>query len=475
MTPRLIIVSNRVAIPKLGTSQLTGGLAIVIKAALRRRSGIWFGWSGNISETETTEPYIIKHKNITYIVIDLLKNDFNKYYNGLANQVLWPIMHYRVDLQKYSQADHSGYSHVNEIFAKNLSNLLRDDDIIWVHDYHLMLLAKELRMQGHSNPIGFFLHTPCAPLDILCTLPRHEEIIGALTYYDLIGFQTNNDRDNFANYLLTLPDVKQKSNFTFDILNGHQTQIGTFPAAIETVTYARLARNNINSKFNNKIKKSLNDQRLIIGVDRLDYSKGIINRINSFSHFLEVNPEWRSRVSFLQITPRSRSDIENYAEVEDEVTALISKVNGRYGEASWTPIRYINRIHSRADLSGIYRMANVALVTPLRDGMNLVAKEYVAAQDEENPGVLVLSEFAGAALELTGAIIVNPHDHERVALALKQALEMPLDERCRRYELMFKHLLVHNVDEWVENYLLALADSQQRPSFLSEIRTFLGI
>jgi len=473
MGPRLIIVSNRVAVPEPGNRQMAGGLVVAVKAALRNRTGVWFGWSGKIDETETVEPRIVEHNHITYAVIDLSKNDFEEYYNGLANRVLWPILHYRVDLQEYSRADHSGYMRVNRQFADKLSAFLREDDVVWVHDYHLMPLARELRARGHLNPIGFFLHIPCAPLDILRTLPHHDEILGALTYYDLVGFQTENDRDNFAAYLLAMPGAKKGRGLTFEV-EGRQTRIGAFPVSIETATYARLARNAARSPFAKEMTESLTGLRLVLGVDRLDYSKGIIQRINGFNRFLEDNPEWRSHVTLLQITPRSRSDIKDYAAIENEVTTLISRVNGRYGEASWTPIRYVNRSHSRAALAGIYRAANVALVTPLRDGMNLVAKEYVAAQDPENPGVLVLSQFAGAAAELTGALIVNPHESDAVAAALKRALGMPLSERRERHGPMLQHLLVHNIELWAADYLAALAETRQRPSLVSDLLAFLG-
>ena len=471
--PRLIIVSNRVAVPEPGNKQMAGGLVVAVKAALRNRTGVWFGWSGKIDETETAEPRIVERNRITYAVIDLSRGDFEEYYNGLANRVLWPILHYRVDLQEYSRADHSGYMRVNRQFADKLSAFLREDDVVWVHDYHLMPLARELRARGHLNPIGFFLHIPCAPLDILRTLPHHDEILGALTYYDLVGFQTENDRDNFAAYLLTIPGAKKVRSLTFEV-EGRQTRIGAFPVSIETATYARLARNAARSPFAKEIKESLTGLRLVLGVDRLDCSKGIIQRVKAFDRFLEVNPEWRSRVALLLITPRRRSDIKNFSAIENEVTTLIGKVNGRYGEASWTPIRYVNRSHSRTALSGIYRAADVALVMPLRDGMNLVAKEYVAAQDPDNPGVLVLSQFAGAAAELTGALIVNPHECDAVAAALKRALGMPLFERRERHGPMLEHLLVHNIERWAEDYLAALAETRQRPSLMSELRAFLS-
>jgi trehalose 6-phosphate synthase len=472
MGPRLIIVSNRVAVPEPGNKQMAGGLVVAVKAALRNRTGVWFGWSGKIDETETGGPRVVERNHITYAVIDLSKNDFEEYYNGLANRVLWPILHYRVDLQEYSRADHSGYMRVNRQFADKLSAFLKEDDVVWVHDYHLMPLAREMRARGHLNLIGFFLHIPCAPLDILRALPHNDQILGALTYYDLVGFQTENDRDNFAAYLLAIPGAKKGRGLTFEV-EGRQTRIGAFPVSIETATYARLARNAARSAFAKEMTESLTGLRLVLGVDRLDYSKGIIQRINGFDRFLEDNPEWRSRVTLLQITPRSRSEIKDYAAIETEVTTLISRVNGRYGEASWTPIRYVNRSHSRAALAGIYRAAAVALVTPLRDGMNLVAKEYVAAQDPENPGVLVLSQFAGAAAELTGALIVNPHESDAVAAALKRALGMPLFERRERHGPMLDHLLVHNIELWAEDYLAALAETRQRPSLMSDLRAFL--
>jgi trehalose 6-phosphate synthase len=473
MSPRLIIVSNRVAVPEPGSKQMAGGLVVAVKAALRNRTGVWFGWSGKIDETETAEPRTVERNHLTYAVIDLSKNDFEEYCNGLANRVLWPILHYRVDLQEYSRADHSGYMRVNRLFADRLSAFIRDDDVIWVYDYHLMPLARELRARGHLNPIGFFLHIPCAPLDILRTLPHHDEILGALTYYDLVGFQTENDRDNFAAYLLTIPGAKRGRGQTFEV-DGRQTRIGAFPVSIETATYARLARNAARSPLASEIRDSLAGQRLVLGVDRLDCSKGVFQRIKAFDRFLEVNPEWRSRVTLLQITPRSRSDIKDCTAIENEVTSLISRVNGRYGEASWTPIRYVNRFHSRTALAGIYRAADVALITPLRDGMNLVAKEYVAAQDAENPGVLILSQFAGAAVELTSALIVNPHESDAVAAALKRALGMPLFERRERHGLMLEHLLVHNIELWAESYLAALAETRQRPRLTNDLRAFLS-
>jgi trehalose 6-phosphate synthase len=468
---RLIIVSNRVAMPDSGKKETAGGLAVAVKAALRNRTGVWFGWSGEISE-EPAEPRFVQRNRISYAVIDLTANDFQEYYNGFANRVLWPILHYRVDLQAYSRADQSGYMRVNRRFADALDRFIEDDDVIWVHDYHLMPLARELRARGRTNPIGFFLHIPCAPPDILQTMPNHEDVLGSLAHYDLIGFQTENDRDNYTRYL-SLQGAKPGRGRSFAI-NGLQTRVNAFPVGIETGAYARLARNAARSRFVDDIATSLAGRSLVLGVDRLDYSKGILHRINAYDRFLEMYPEWRSRVTFLQIAPKSRADIKEYAAIENEVTNRISKINGRYGEASWTPIRYVNRSYSRTALAGLYRMAKAALVTPLRDGMNLVAKEYITAQDGDDPGVLILSQFAGAAAELGEALIVNPHETEAVAAALKRALEMPLAERRERHAPMFEHLLTYDIDHWGDSFLSTLKETRQRPNLIEGLRSMFG-
>jgi trehalose 6-phosphate synthase len=468
MGPRLIIVSNRVAVPDPTGAPLAGGMAVAVKAALKNRDGMWFGWSGNVTDEPDAQPQTVEVNKVTYVLIDLSKTDIQEYYNGLANSVLWPILHYRVDLQEYSRADASGYMRVNRLFADRLSALVREGDIVWIHDYHLMLLARELRSRGHRNRIGFFLHTPCAPPDILQTLPHHREILGGLTYCDLVGFQTENDRDNFAHYLLTQGATQTRGGFEFD---GRFVQLGAFPVSIETKAYMRLARNAGRSAMIQLVRESLGGNKLVLGVDRLDYSKGIPDRIKGFERFLELNPDWHGKVTFLQLTPKSRSDIKQYGDIEAEVTGLIGKVNGRFGDAAWTPIRYVNRSYSRTVLAGMYRAANVAMVTPLRDGMNLVAKEFLAAQDPDDPGVLMLSQFAGAAKELDRALIVNPHETDAVAAALKRALAMPREERTERYGPMIAYLLKNDIKRWAKTYLSTLAEGPPPRGLMGGIRS----
>ena len=359
MGGRIVIVSNRVAVPETPRAPVAGGLAVAVKAVLKNRNGLWFGWSGKVDDAAAgLEPHTIEMNKITYSLIHLSNLDYQEYYNGLANRVLWPILHYRVDLQEYSRADATGYMRVNRLLADKLSSFIREDDVIWVHDYHLMPFGRELRAKGHKNRIGFFLHIPFAPPDIVQALPSHREILGSLAYYDLVGFQTENDRDNFASYLTT-HGAKPLRNGAYEI-DGQRVRLGAFPVSIETAVYARMARSAARSPLVRRLKESLGECRLILGVDRLDYSKGIPERIKGFERFLEENAHWHAKVTLLQITPKSRSEIKEYSDMEAEVTGLIGRINGRFGDAAWTPIRYVNKSYSRTALAGIYRAASPA-------------------------------------------------------------------------------------------------------------------
>ncbi len=460
---RLVIVSNRVVVPEPGKPAPPGGLAVAVHAALKNRSGLWFGWSGKVDDGPLPEPTVAVRDNITYVVTDLSTADYQEYYNGFANRVLWPILHYRVDLAEFSRSDLTGYLRVNGLFADQLAKLLEPDDIIWVHDYHLIPLARELRNRGFNNPIGFFLHIPCPPPDLLFTIPKQELSLGVMSYYDLVGFQTENDRENYGRYLAASKATVSRDGSAYSV-DGRVTRIGAFPVGIETRDYADLARLSAQSDFSHLVSDSLIGTKLFIGVDRLDYSKGIIHRLEAYGHFLETEADWRNRVTLLQITPKSREEIPEYGDMVKAVNELVGDVNGRFGEAAWTPLRYVNRSYSRPELAGLFRQAAAAVVTPLRDGMNLVAKEFVAAQDPGNPGVLILSQFAGAAAELDSAVIVNPHETEGMAAAMRQALEMPLDERRDRQARMYARIEKHDIDWWAETFLAKLADT--RRSFL---------
>jgi len=370
--------------------------------------------------------------------------------------VLWPILHYRLDLAEFTRRDLSGYVRVNDHFADELHKIVRPDDVIWVHDYHFLPFAKALRERGHRNRIGFFLHTPFPPPEVVTALPHHERVISALCHYDLVGFQTSVDATNFSRY------AENECRYPGSAEEGYDTgerrvRVGVFPVGVEMEPFNRMARRAVNSSFVQDVLTSLSGRAMIIGVDRLDYSKGIDGRLEAFERFLSGNPEWRNNVTYLQITPKSRSDIREYADMERTVSSTVGRINGTYGEASWTPIRYVNRAHSRTALAGLYRAARAALVTPLRDGMNLVAKEYVAAQDESDPGVLILSRFAGAALECKPALLVNPYDPGAVGQAIHRALSMPQEERKARHAALVKILAQNDIADWPDKFLAALS------------------
>ena len=462
--PRLVVVSNRVGVPD-GNAR-AGGLEVAIAPGLRKRGGVWFGWSGRITDRDPGPAQTLEHDNVSYITVDLRRDDYREFYNGFANRVLWPILHYRLDLAEFTRRDLGGYFRVNEFFARNLEKFLRPDDVIWVHDYHLIPLAQALRERGHRNRIGFFIHIPLPPPEILTALPNHERLIPALCHYDLVGFQTEIDAANFARYLANECALPWADGNSFHYGN-RVVQMGAFPVGVETASFGKLARRAIGTKFVRDVLESLSGRAMIIGVDRLDYTKGIPERMDAFERFLGKFPDWRGKVTYLQITPRSRTGIPEYADLSRKVGEAVGRINGAFGEASWTPLRYINKAHSRTALAGLYRAARVALVTPLRDGMNLVAKEFVAAQDPEDPGVLVLSRFAGAAHECTEALLVNPYDPEGVAIAINQALSMPLAERRQRHQANFKVLVANDLSHWAERFLATLekqpAAADERP------------
>jgi len=460
---RLVVVSNRVSIPSGDGAKRAGGLEVALRPALQHNGGLWLGWSGKVAPADQIETRSVQHQNVEYVVTDLSKDDFEEYYNGFANRVLWPILHYRLDLAEFARRDLGGYFRVNDHFATELDRIIEDDDVIWVHDYHLIPIADALRRRGRANRIGFFLHVPFPPPEVLTSLPNHERLMPLLMQYDVVGFQTEGDAGNFVRYLICecnqtrdMRVFEAATHQTTLTVNGQQTRIGSFPVGIEPRGFQRMARRNVRSPLVKELVASLNGRVLMIGVDRLDYSKGLIQRLDAFDTFLANHSDWIGKVTYLQITPKNRSEIPEYAELAKALGSAAGRINGKYGEVSWTPIRYVNRPYSRSVLAGLYRTARVGLVTPLRDGMNLVAKEYVAAQDPNDPGVLVLSRFAGAAIEFRRALLVNPYDAESVAGAIAQALVMSLEERRARHQALLAAICEYDVDRWHREFLATL-------------------
>lgn len=451
---RLIVVSNRV--PDYEAPQ-AGGLASALRPALEAQGGLWFGWSGvtHVGQEPLPPAKIKERRGVSYVLTDLPEEDFAQYYQGFSNGVLWPLCHYRLGLTEYNRVDEVGYHRVNSLFAERLLPHLREDDLIWVHDYHLLPLASRLREAGVKNRIGYFHHIPWPAPDVFMALPRGQHLLKAMCNYDLLGFQTPHDAANFKACLYRMGVVKAGTPLP--------CHIGSFPISIDVKSFARRAALATSEQRLRELRGTLAGQKLIVGVDRLDYSKGIPQRLAGFRRFLEDNPSRAGQVSLLQITPKSRSDLENYAALQQEIAGLAGNLAGDFGKLDWTPMRYVTRSFGQNVLAGIYRMAEVALVTPLRDGMNLVAKEYVAAQNPVDPGVLILSRFAGAALELAeGALLVNPYDPDDISAAITQAIDMPLNERRERYQRMYQCLEVHTVFDWCQMYLSALCPNRRQ-------------
>ncbi len=457
---RLVVVSNRVSFPTRAGGR-AGGLEVALQAVFKKYPGIWFGWSGRVvDEKDDVETREIGAEALKFIVTDLTEEDHREYYNGFANRVLWPILHYRLDLAEYSLRDLTGYLRVNDHFADELHKILRPDDVVWVHDYHLIPLAAALRERGHRNKIGFFLHIPLPPSEILTALPSHERLFPTLTHYDLVGFQTETDSLNFARYLITECKVPSRDLKVF-LANGRAVQVGVFPVGVAASELRQWAERGERSQFVRRVTDSLSGRAMIIGVDRLDYSKGIVPRMEAFENFLRAHQNWRGQVTYLQITPRSRFKIREYVEVEQQVSTTAGRINGSLGDVDWTPIRYVNQSYPRSSLAGLYRCSRVGLVTPLRDGMNLVAKEFAASQNPDDPGVLILSRFAGASKECEGALLVNPYDTGSVAEAIARALEMPAEERRERHQLNFKNLSENDIALWGERFLMTLTGAEE--------------
>ncbi|HET7881458.1 MAG TPA: trehalose-6-phosphate synthase [Acetobacteraceae bacterium] len=455
--PRLVVVSNRVA-PITEGEPTAGGLAAGVLDALRQKGGIWFGWSGEITDTAEAPAHVERAVGpITLYTVDLARRDYDAYYRGFANGTLWPTLHYQVGHARFDWAEFDGYRRVNAQFAQALSRLVRPDDLIWAHDYHLLCLADALREAGLRNRMGLFLHTPFPAPAVFMTNPAHETLIRAMCQFDLLGFQTEDDRGAFADYLLRHADGSSAAAGVFNAF-GRAVKTGVYPIGVHVDEVRSEAEAPAHQRYATRLHDSLLGRPLILSVDRLDYSKGLRQRFIAFERFLERHPHHQSQVVFMQIAPPSRGDIETYREIRRELEAEAGRINGRFAEVDWMPLRYLNRGFARSALMPLYAEAQVGLVTPLRDGMNLVAKEYVAAQDPENPGMLVLSQFAGAARELDAALIVNPYDEAGVATALDRALAMPRDERRERHAAMLEVMRRNSLDAWRDRFEADLRD-----------------
>lgn len=453
---RLIVVSNRVSVPKAaGAAGAQGGLAVALNSALREHRGIWFGWSGQETETFTGHLNMQRIDDITTATIDLEPQDIDEYYNGYANRTLWPLFHYRIDLTEYDRNFGEGYERVNARFADAVHPLIEPDDLVWVHDYHLLPLGSMLRQKGVKNRMGLFLHTPWPPARLLVSLPFHERLVGSMLEYDVIGFQTKEWLGSFLHYVEKEMGLPVNEDGTIEY-GGRQIVARAFPIGIDYKEFVEGAESDEAQQAYEHLKASVRGRKMLIGVDRLDYSKGLGERFESFGRFLGDYPDLASKVVLLQIAPPSRGDVASYQQIREDLERKTGHINGAHADVAFVPIRYVNRGYPRRQLAGFYRASDIGLVTPLRDGMNLVAKEYVAAQNPENPGVLILSQFAGAALQMTDALLVNPHAIDDVSEAIKRALDMPLAERRKRHEKLLASVSREDVVHWRNEFVKAL-------------------
>jgi trehalose 6-phosphate synthase len=448
---RLLVISNRVS----AGGGSAGGLAVALSAALRESGGIWFGWSGEQADSFTGHINFQIVDGVRTATIDLEEQDIEEYYNGYANRTLWPLFHYRVDLAEFERNFADGYRRTNERFAETVLPLIEADDVIWVQDYHMLPLGEMLRGHGVKNAIGFFLHIPWPPHRLLNTLPEARALAESLFAYELVGFHTTEWLASFLEYVRDELGATVASDGVVT-LNGRRMKAIACPLGIDATEFGRMATSQAAVTTCRNLRTSAVGRQLIVGVDRLDYSKGLEERFLGYERFLTEHPDMRKEVTLLQIAPPSRGTVESYQRIRSTLEGLAGRINGAHAGLDWVPIRYVNQGYPRDELAGVYRACRVGLVTPLRDGMNLVAKEYVASQDPEDPGVLVLSRFAGAAEQMEEALLVNPHSAEELSDALARALAMPLDERKRRWTILMDGVTRHDVSWWLKRFTAEL-------------------
>ncbi|MEA3018460.1 MAG: trehalose 6-phosphate synthase [Sphingomonadales bacterium] len=459
---RLIIVSNRVSAPRADSATGTqGGLAVALAAALRDNKGLWFGWSGEKTEVFTGHIDLQRHEGVKTATIDLEEQDVDEYYNGYANRTLWPLFHYRIDLAEYDRSFAGGYERVNERFAETVAPLIEPDDLVWVHDYHLIPLGQQLRERGLKNRIGFFLHIPWPPARLMVSLPFHEGLVLSMLAYDVIGFQTEEWLESFRHYVERELGGECSEDGTIRV-GDRSVHAAAYPIGIDFGEFQAAAASPVAQAAYERMVASSAGRKVIIGVDRLDYSKGLEERFLGYRRFLEEHEENRGGVFLLQIAPPSRGEVHTYEIIRERLDELSGRINGEFAEVDWVPVRYVNQGYPREELAGFYRASPIALITPLRDGMNLVAKEYVAAQDPEDPGVLILSRFAGAALQLKDALLVNPYSKDEISDAIQRALDMPKEERIRRWRAMYECVRRDDVVAWRKAFVAALTDCPTR-------------
>lgn len=471
---KLIVLSNRVSLPN-PDKPAAGGLAVALQDALTETGGIWLGWNGDIDGAETAaakaQPRfssVIEGK-IEYLTCPLTQHQYDQYYCGFANNTLWPAMHERQDLIEYQQAEFDTYQQVNALFAQQLSATAQPDDVIWVHDYHFFSVARYCRELGMRNKIGFFLHIPFAPLTIWQSIPTAESLIRDLCHYDLVGLQTDHDQSLCIQACTTLLKA-QKIQHSLISFQQRITTIKCYPIGVNPVQIQQVAKQHVSDRQDVFDLKALKQQKTIIGVDRIDYSKGILERFDAFAEFLQQYPQYLQQITELQIACPCRMDVLAYQRLFKQVNQTVEKINAKFAQHDWLPIDCTHEVVPHETLMGLYRLTDICWISSLRDGMNLVAKEYIAAQDPNNPGVLILSRYAGAAEQMHEALIVDPTDTQNMVDALKIAVEMPLQERISRYQKLMQGLVTFDINDWRNRFLNDLRQNHQLENFKQPMR-----
>lgn len=472
---RLINVSNRLPVeiksragrPRLNPS--AGGLASALDSIWHEHHGLWIGWAGTV-DAEAAAPLLQKAargRSYGFRAVTLTTQEVSKFYAGFANEIIWPLFHDMPSRCNFDPEYWEVYQRVNRRFAQAAAESANGKDLIWAHDYHLMLMGRYLRETNCTTRTGFFLHIPFPAPDIFEKLPWRKTILRALLEYHLLGFQTDRDRFNFLSCverIVPQATSAREENYNLVTFDGRRTKVATFPISIAFDEFASHAASREVEEAAAQLRRELTNNFIVLGVDRMDYTKGIPERLKAFRILLRRFPELRHRVTLLQVVVPSREDIKEYKELRREVELLVSQINGEFTEAGWVPIHYIHRNLNRKQLLSYYRGADIALITSLKDGMNLVSKEFCAAQVDEQ-GVVIISEFAGAAAELRhGALVVNPNDFAGIAEAIHRACVMPVEEKRSRMRLLRDIVRTYNVQRWAESFLSAALTADPVPA-----------
>lgn len=479
---KTIIISNRLPLQlKINNNEIeatpsVGGLATGMKSVHRDGNGVWIGWTG-LTEEEIPADLVDDVVEATIkeqcVPVSLNQDDIDGFYYGFSNRTIWPLFHYFIEYSEFEKESWQSYKRVNEKYAQVVLANIEDGDTVWVHDYQLMLLPELIKKERPDVQIGFFLHIPFPSYEVFRILPWREEILKGLLGSDLIGFHTYDYQRHFLSSVSRI--LRHEVSFNEITLKDRMVTVNSFPMGIDYKKFAEAAEKHDTAKNQSELQRRLDthidstpDAKMILSIDRLDYSKGIANRIRAYEYFLEKYPQFKEKVRLVMLAVPSRSNVPQYQLLKKEVDELVGRINGKFATVSWTPIWYFYRSMPFENLIDLYTTCEVALLTPIRDGMNLVAKEYVATRSH-GTGVLILSEMAGAAQEMSEAVIINPNNFEEIADALKLAIEMPEEEQIKRNKFLQKRLKRYNVEKWAEDFMNALHETTHKSDIVEAV------